>query len=149
MLNGHTLLDFIDKRPAPPTFERYEKPDHSRPPPVGIPYGYILEVTTTVCGGCGTCHESSRLLCVDRAGFGHKTMALGASSPVYDRAIKRVNRTQGTPACLSCVEDITPHAVQYPVPGAAVGRSAAMATAANAKPPKAIVKPSDVEEDFL
>lgn len=119
-----------DRAGTPSTFDRYEKLDHSRPPPPGVPFGYVLEVTTCLCNGCGSSTHTSRLFAVMRAGLGSATMGLGASSPIFDRPIKRVNKTMGTPVCLACIEDYRPHPVDYPRPGAAIGRTRQMAEAA-------------------
>ena len=160
-----TILDWIDGRPhhvledavaatvtpTPPPFDHYEKPEHVRSPPPGIPFGYILEVTTCTCGGCGRKEQTTRVLQVARAGFGNASLGVGISTPIYDRPIKRVNRTTGTPVCLWCINDLRPEPVHYPVPGAAVGRSKAMANAdaTSAKRPVVLTKAADVADDFL
>lgn len=137
--------------PPAPTFDRYERDIHHRTPPPGIPYGYILEVCTCVCNTCGRKQQTSRLFAVQRAGYGSAVLGMGISSPVYDRPIKRVDKTEGTPVCLWCIEDLRPEPVEYPVPGAAVGRSARMAAADGATPsrPRAVpTAPADVADDF-
>lgn len=140
-----------DAADAPPSaFDGYERDSHSRPPPVGIPLGYVLEVITTRCGHCARDTISSRLHSVDRAGLGTRTLTLGAASPVFDRAIRRVNKLVGTPVCLACIEDFRPEPVHYPVPGAVLsaardGRIGA-APATTAK--RAVVAPTLADFDF-
>ena len=135
--------------PQPP-FDRYEKEAHKRPPPPGLPFGYVLECTEVFCGNCGHIALSSRLIEVSRAGYGSKSLEMGASSPIHDRAIKRVNLRRGTPACLRCIQEIRPIPVQYPVPGKAVGlyKPTDPLNAGTSKSKPAPTAVADVLDDF-
>lgn len=146
-----TLERAVAAGATPSEFDHYEKLEHTRPPPPGVPFGYILEVTTCVCAGCGTKTHTARMFAVMRAGYGAATMGLGAASPIFDRPIKRVNKTIGTPVCLSCIEDYRPHPVHYPVPRAAIGRTRQMAEAdggSTSRRPAAPTRAADVVDDF-
>jgi len=102
-------------------FSGYEKDSHRRTPPPGIPLGYVLEVTTCTCSHCGSKAATSRLFQIVRAGLSTARLGIGPSSIIFDRPISRFDRTEATPVCLACVEDLRPEPVPYPVPGAAIG----------------------------
>lgn len=112
------------------SFDHYEKDSHSRPPPPGVPFGYVLEVTTCSCHNCGRQQVTSRLFQLVRAGLGSARLGVGASTPVFDRPIKRYNKFEATPVCLECVEDLVPTPVNYPVPGAVLNNYKPPATPA-------------------
>jgi hypothetical protein len=150
-----SILSFVQ---PPSSFQGYEKPEHSRTAPIGIPFGYVLEVTSHLCGACGKRDETSRLIAVERAGYGHMMLPLNASTPVFDRAIRRVNRASTTPVCLQCIEDTVPTPVPYPVPGRIVNtyrgdspnasRYDAGGRVITRRIP-APVRPADVADDFI
>jgi hypothetical protein len=82
---------------------------------------------------------------ITRAGFGSKKLALRGTDRLFDRPVVRTERQFTTPACEACIDWVPKLEVRYPVPGAIVGRSAAMKAAAEAKAPSS-KRPIDVRE---
>lgn len=134
-----------------PPAEDGRKPTWSRTPPPGsgVPFGYVLEVTTLHCGGCGNATKTSRLIAVEAAGYGSKALTLGASSRVFDREVKRIDRTAGTPRCLDCIDTLPRLPVDYPAPGRAMHTyTAPRPTAKGGNGQRPAVTP-DLDSDFM